>query len=96
MPVKVAPAMLEICTVKRFEALLPVHSAPDIIDQLSALQVENLTATKVRVIDRQNPRKMIYRGCVYDDCTSSRIKVDVNVFEADAEVAEALLKDDIL
>ena len=77
--------------MKRFEALLPIHSAPEIIDQLSALQLESLITTGVTVIDRNNPRKMIHRGCVYNDCASTRLKVELTVFDADADAAESLL-----
>jgi nitrogen regulatory protein PII len=87
---------LEGRTMKKIEAILPLESAQRFIDQLDSLEVENLMTTNVTVIDKKNPRKMIYRGCVYESSSARRIKVELEVADWDAERAESLLAESVM
>jgi len=77
--------------MKKLEALLPVMTADDVVEELRTLDIENLVTTHVTVMDKKHPHKMIYRGCVYDQPFDSRVKVEVSVSDEDAERAEELL-----
>jgi nitrogen regulatory protein PII len=77
--------------MKKLEATISVANAPLVIEQLRRLEIENLTTSDVTVIDKHQTHKMIYRGAVYDDATSHRVKVELRVSEKDAPRAETLL-----
>jgi nitrogen regulatory protein PII len=79
--------------MKKLEALLPLGNAQQVIEQLSTLEIDNLITTHVTVFDKAHTRRMTYRGFAYDDCSSARVKVEVNVSDTDSERAESLLTD---
>ena len=77
--------------MKKIEATISVDNAPLVIEQLSRLEVENLTTSHVTVFDKEHTHKMIYRGAVYDESTTHRVKVELSVSDKDASRAETLL-----
>jgi len=81
--------------MKKLEAILPLSSAQSVVEKLRALEIDNLITTHVTVFDKNSTRKMIYRGFAYEDSSASRVKVEVNVSDRDAEDAELLLSGDI-
>jgi len=77
--------------MKKIEATIPVLNAHNIIDQLRQLEIESLATSDVTVIDKNSSHEMIYRGCVYKQEFSHRVKVEVSVSDKDAARAESLL-----
>jgi len=80
--------------MKKLEALLPVMIAEGVVEELQTLEVENLITTRVTVVEK-HPRKMIYRGCVYEQSSGPRVKVELSVSDRDAERVESLLAKNI-
>jgi nitrogen regulatory protein PII len=82
--------------MKKLEAILPLSSAQHVVEQLRTLEIDNLITTNVTVFDKNSTRKMIYRGFAYNDNSSSRVKVEVNVSDSDAQHAQFLLAENIV
>ena len=77
--------------MKKLEATISTANAPLVIEQLRRLEIENLTTSDVTVFDKAHTHKMVYRGAVYNDSTTHRVKVEVSVSDKDASRAETLL-----
>jgi nitrogen regulatory protein PII len=83
--------MLGNAGMKTIAGIIPAMKANAVIDELRSLQIENLITSNVSVPDKEHGHEMIYRGCVYREDSSSKVKVEVNVSDRDAERAESLL-----
>jgi nitrogen regulatory protein PII len=77
--------------MKKIEGIIPHESVQHVMEQLRALETKDLTRETVTVLDRNHGHTMTYRGCVYQQESTSRTKLEFLVTEDDAAQAEEIL-----
>lgn len=77
--------------MKTIEAIVPQTDVQLTVDKLSGLDVAELTVESVKVFKKDLHRRMIYRGCVYEQNFTVESRLHFNVSDTDADRAESIV-----